>query len=152
MPLRFFNGLQIDVPDGWSDLSTVVLAPTSEKRPSINLVVKRRPLNQGEDLDRSVAEYLAFMRESFGELGNIESRPILVGSARGRAVRFSAQNNGRDFRQTTFLYHHAGEEVSATVTQLGSDTTDTARVERLLASIKPAAGIQKAGVQRETFL
>jgi len=141
MTRRFFNGLQIDVPEGWADLSTVILAPKKEvtdgQRPTINLVVKRRPA-KGRSRDDTVNEYLAFMRQSFGVLEDLETKEMLVGSVKAKAVRFTTSANGKRFRQMTMLYQLAGDEVSATVTQLEGDPTPIDEIEDLLASIKPA--------------
>ncbi|MEQ9502935.1 MAG: hypothetical protein RIT81_39055 [Deltaproteobacteria bacterium] len=143
MTLRFFNGLQIDVPKGWTDLSTVIIAPKKDvakgDRPSINLVVKRRPAKKKEDAD-TLKSYLSFMRQSFGELHDLETKDLLVGNTRAKAVRFKAYADGRCFTQTTMLYTSAGDEISATVTQLDEDPTTAKEVEKLLKSIRPAAG------------
>lgn len=143
MTLRFFNGLQIDVPSGWTDLSTVIIAPkegvAKGERPSINLVVKRRPAKKKDDGD-TLSSYLAFMRQSFGELLDLETKEMLVGNTRAKAVRFTAVAEGRRFTQTTMLYTSAGDEISATVTQLDEDPTTAKQVEKLLKSIRPAAG------------
>ncbi len=141
MTRRFFNGLQIDVPDGWTDLSTVIIAPkkdvTEGHRPTINLVVKRRPA-KGRSRDDTLNEYLAFMRHSFGVLEDLETKELLVGSVKARAVRFSTSANGKRFLQMTMLYQIAGDEVSATVTQLEGDPTPLDEIEDLLQSIRPA--------------
>ncbi len=145
MSLRFFNGIQIDVPEGWSDVSTVIVAPRRAleegKKPSINLVVKRRPVPAGRDPQATLRDYLAFMRNTFGELKELQTKEMLVGSQKGSAVRFLAEADGTQFRQTTLLYHAAGEEVSATVTQLADDPTPAATIDRLLQSIQPAGSI-----------
>ena len=143
MALRFFNGLQIDVPDGWSDLSTVIIAPRKElesgKKPGINLVVKRRPAKDRETA-QTLREYLAFMQGTFGTLEELQTKEMMVGNIRGQAVRFVAEAEGKRFRQVTLLYQSNGEEVSATVTQLVTDPTPMTVIEKLLKSIKPAAG------------
>jgi hypothetical protein len=143
--VRFFNGIQIDVPDGWSDLSTVIVAPKRPleegKKPSINLVVKRRPVQTSRDATATLREYLTFMRNAFGELKDLETKELVVGNVKASAVRFLAESEGTSFRQTTLLYHAGGEEISATVTQLADDTTTAGAVERLLASIKPAGSV-----------
>lgn len=143
MALRFFNGIQIDVPEGWSDLSTVIVAPRRDvgdnRRPSINLVVKRRPVPANKEIADTLRDYLAFMRGAFGELIDLQTKEMLVGRVKGNAVRFSAIAEGVEFRQTTLLYHAGGEEISATVTQLGSDQTPSETIERLLQSIRPAS-------------
>lgn len=143
MATRFFNGIQIDVPDGWTDLSTVIIAPRQDvadgKKPSINLVVKRRPAKPGTE-QRSVQEYLAFMRRSFGKLEDLQTKEMMVGSVRGQAVRFTTETHGKRFTQVTLLYHSQGDEISATVTQLEGDPTPIKEIEKLLKSIRPAAG------------
>lgn len=143
MATRFFNGIQIDVPDGWTDLSTVIIAPRQEvaegKKPSINLVVKRRPAKPGSE-QKSLQEYLSFMRKSFGKLEDLQTKEMMVGSVRGTAVRFTTEANGRRFTQVTLLYHSQGDEISATVTQLDGDPTPIKDIEKLLKSIRPAAG------------
>src|SRR5687767_11976430 len=102
MSLRFFNGIQIDVPDGWTDLSTVIIAPRHEvadgKKPSINLVVKRRPAKVGSET-KTMHEYLAFMRKTFGKLEDLQTKEMMVGSVRGQAVRFTTETNGKRFTQ-----------------------------------------------------
>ncbi|MCA9552743.1 MAG: DcrB-related protein [Myxococcales bacterium] len=143
MTLRIFNGIQIDVPDEWSDLSTIILAPKKDvkegNKPSINLVVKRRPA-RGKDLEKTLTQYLAFMKESFGKLEDVEAKPMMVGSIKGKAVRFVTEAAGQRFRQITLLYQSGGDEISATVTQLLDDPTPPKQIEKLLKSIKPAAG------------
>ena len=143
MTTRFFNGLQIDVPDGWADVSTVIVAPRKPvqdgKKPGINLVVKRRPMSSDET-DRTMQDYLSYMKTTFGSLEDLQSKELMVGSIKGKAVRFTASAEGRSFRQITVLYHTRGEEVSATVTQLLTDETSMTEIERILKSIKPAAG------------
>ena len=143
MTLRFFNGIQIDVPDGWTDLSTVILAPREPAeagtKPTVNLVVKRRPA-RGKDTSLTVREYVAFMKQAFGQLDKLETKEMMVGSVRGTAVRFSTEAGGRRFRQVTLLYHSGGDEISATVTQLDGDPTPSKLIDKLLQSIRPAAG------------
>jgi hypothetical protein len=143
MSKRFFNGIEIDVPDGWADLSTVIIAPRVEiadgKKPSINLVVKRRPAKQGSE-HKTMHEYLAFMKKTFGKLDDVQTKEMMVGSVRGQAVRFSTEAAGKRFTQTTLLYQTNGDEISATVTQLEGDPTPPQAIEKLLKSIKPAAG------------
>jgi hypothetical protein len=142
MTLRFFNGIQIDVPDGWTDLSTVIVAPRQEvadgKKPMINLVVKRRP-SKAKDSSQTLKEYLAFMKNVLGDLKDIETKEMLVGSVKGTAVRFNAEANGRRFKQITLLYVSGGDEISATITQLDGDPTPMKTIEKLLKSIRPAA-------------
>lgn len=142
MTLRFFNGLQIEVPDGWADLSTVILAPKKEvaegQKPSINLVVKRRPA-KSRDVQQTMKEYLAFMRQTFGALDRVETKEMMLGSVRAQAVKFTAAAGEKKFRQTTMLYHSGGDEISATVTQLDGDPTPQREIDTLLKSIKPAA-------------
>src|SRR5688572_13759770 len=112
MSLRFFNGIQIDVPDGWTDLSTVIVAPRSEvadgKKPMINLVVKRRP-TKTKDASQTLKDYLAFMKSMLGDLKDIETKEMVVGSVKGTAVRFNAEANGRRFKQITLLYVSGGD-------------------------------------------
>ena len=84
--------------------------------------------------------YLSFMRQSFGELSDLETKEMLVGSVRAKAVRFTAVADGRRFRQMTMMYESAGDEISATVTQLDGDPTPAKDIEALLKSIRPAAG------------
>ena len=48
MGLRFFNGIELDIPPEWEDRSTVVVGPRDDR--GINLVVKRRPV-PGAGLD-----------------------------------------------------------------------------------------------------
>jgi hypothetical protein len=143
MTMRFFNGLQIDVPEGWTDLTTIVVAPRKElengQKPGINLVVKRRPA-PSQDTSQTLRDYLRFMQGTFGKLEELETREMVVGSHKGQAVRFVANAEGRKFRQVTLLYVSNGEEISATVTQLIDDPTPMKVIERLLRSIKPAAG------------
>jgi hypothetical protein len=137
---RFFNGLQIDVPSDWVDRSTVVLAPESPAGgPStINLVVKRRPAPSSE-LSESVDAYLSFMEERFGPLEGLQTKTLAVGRASARAIRFVSTAHGRRFLQTTMLYRAGGDEISATVTQLEGDETSEKDVEKMLASVRPAA-------------
>lgn len=143
MTVRFFNGIQIDVPEGWTDLSTVIIAPRGDvsegKKPSINLVVKRRPAKPGNE-QKTLQDYLAFMRKAFGRLEELETKEMMVGSVRGQAVRFTTETNGKRFTQVTLLYHAQGDEISATVTQLEGDKTPIKQIEKLLKSIRPAAG------------
>ena len=145
MALRFFNGLQIDVPKDWSDLSTVVVAPKEPlddgRKPPINLVVKRRPVTSSRDVKQSLRDYLSFMRGAFGELKELQTREVPVGAAKASAVRFLAEADGNAFRQTTLLYHAGGEEISATVTQLATDPTSQETIDKLLQSIRPATGL-----------
>jgi hypothetical protein len=143
MAMRMFNGLQIDVPDGWADVSTVVVAPigaTEEGngRPSINMVVKRRP-SANDDTDKTVLSYLRFMKNAFGTLQDVQTKEMMAGSIKGKAVKFNAASDGRKFTQVTFLFHAGGEEISATVTQVDGDGTPMAEIERLLRSVRPAA-------------
>jgi hypothetical protein len=143
MTLRFFNGIQIDVPDGWADVSTVIVAPRQDisdgKKPMINLVVKRRP-SKTKDVSDTIREYLSFMKTTLGELKDVETKEMKAGSVKGTAVRFSSEANGRRFRQITLLYVAGGDEISATVTQLDGDPTPMKTIEKLLQSIRPAAG------------
>jgi hypothetical protein len=140
---RFFNGIEIDVPEGWTDLSTVIIAPRTEvsegKKPSINLVVKRRPAKPGSE-NKTMHEYLAFMKKTFGKLDDIQTKEMMVGSVRGQAVRFTTEAGGKRFTQMTLLYQTQGDEISATVTQLEGDPTPVKTIEKLLRSIRPAAG------------
>jgi hypothetical protein len=141
MVTRMFNGLQIDVPDGWADQTTVVVAPKivgPDKKPSINMVVKRRPA-QSDDTDRTVLSYLRFMKTAFGALDDVQTKEMMAGSIKGKAVRFNASTDGRKFCQITFLFHAGGEEISATVTQLDGDATPLVEIEKLLRSVRPAA-------------
>ncbi len=143
MSVRMFNGLQIDVPDGWADVSTVVVAPKGEvhegKKPSINLVVKRRPAEK-DDTEKTMQSYLRFMKKAFGVLEDVQAKEMLAGSIKGKAVRFSAQAEGKKFKQITFVFHAGNEEISATVTQLDGDPTPQGDIEKLLRSVRPAAG------------
>ena len=143
MSLRLFNGLQIDVPEGWADVSTVIVAPKGAvaegKKPSINLVVKRRPM-QNDDTDKTLQGYLRFMKNTFGELIELQTKEMMAGNIKGKAIKFEAVADGRKFRQVTLLYHAGGEEISATVTQLDGDPTPMPEIEKMLRSIKPAAG------------
>jgi hypothetical protein len=132
MARRFFNGLEIDVPDGWADKSTVMLTRTT-----INLVVKRRPAPES-DLDASLEAFLAFMGNSFGPLEQLQTKTLDVAGVKGKAVRFLSSAEGRRFVQTTLLYRAGSEEISATVTQLEGDTTSADDVERMLKSVRPA--------------
>jgi hypothetical protein len=141
--LRMFNGLQIDVPDGWADVSTVVIAPRDPlrdgKKPSINLVVKRRPCEHDET-EKTLQGYLKFMQSSFGEVSDVQTKEMMAGNIRGKAIRLSAVADQKKFSQVTFLYHTGGEEVSASVTQMHGDLTPIADIEKLLKSVRPAAG------------
>jgi hypothetical protein len=142
MTLRFFNGIQIDVPEGWADISTVIVAPREDigdgKKPKINLVVKRRPAKT-KDVTETIKEYLAFMKSTLGELHDVETKEMKAGSVKATAVRFTSEANGRRFKQITLLYVAGGDEISATVTQLDGDPTPMKTIEKLLASIRPAA-------------
>lgn len=148
--LSMFNGLQIDVPDGWADVSTIVVAPKTAlldgQKPSINLLVKRRPCAK-DDSERSLNTYLKFMSESFGALGDVATKEMVAGTIRGKSVAFSAVVDGVAFRQFTFLYFAplpggGGEEVSATVTQLDGDPTPLFEIEKLLKSVRRAAAVR----------
>ena len=148
--LSMFNGLQIDVPEGWADVSTIVVAPKSAlldgKKPTINLLVKRRPC-ASDDSERSMNTYLKFMTESFGALGNLATKEMVAGAIKGRSIAFSAVVDGTAFRQYTFLYFVSlpgggGEEVSATVTQLEGDATPLFEIEKLLKSVRRAAAVR----------
>ena len=148
--LSMWNGLQIDVPDGWADVSTIVVAPraalTTGRKPTINLVVKRRPCDT-DDVERSMNTYLKFMTESFGDLGNLATNEMVAGSIKGKSIAFSSVVDGVAFRQFTFLYFVAlagggGEEVSATVTQLEGDRTPLFEIEKLLKSVRRAAAVR----------
>jgi hypothetical protein len=136
MTLRFWNGIEIDVPDNWIDRSTVVIGPTDS---SINLVVKRRPIPESA-IEQTAEHYVMFMKTRFGNLTNLETKSVMVGRSSGLAIRFEAETQGKSFKQTTLLYHGRGEEISATVTQLASDPTPSAVVEKLLKSVRPAGG------------
>lgn len=152
MAVTLFNGLEIDVPDGWADVSTVVVAPraavTAGVKPTINLVVKRRP-SDGDDTERSMLTYLQFMRDSFGELDGVETKEMTAGAHKGRAVSFSATIDGTPVRQTTLLFFApapgGGEEVSATVTQRADDATPAPVVEKLLRSVKATGALRRGG-------
>ena len=109
MTLRFFNGIQIDVPEDWSDRSTVLLAPKQDR--NINLVVKRRPVPPS-GLEHTVENYVGFMQARFGTLSNLQTKAMNVAGQKGVAVRFEAVQTGQGFRQTTLLYHAKGEELS----------------------------------------
>jgi hypothetical protein len=143
MSVRLFNGLQIDVPDGWADVSTVIVAPKQAvqdgKKPSINLVVKRRPAEK-DDTERTMQSYLRFMKNTFGDVSEVQTKEMMAGNIKGKAIKFEAVADGRKFRQVTLLYHSGGEEISATVTQLDGDPTPMNEIEKMLRSIKPAAG------------
>ena len=146
MTVRVYNGLQIDVPDVWADVSTVIVAPKAPllegKKPPVNLVVKRRPCEK-EEIDASLQKYLRFMQAQFGALVDVQQKDMLVGAMKGKAVQFEATHDGKKFRQITLLYHAGGEEISATVTQLDGDATSLADIEKLLRSVKPmAAGVR----------
>ena len=132
MARRFFNGLEIDVPEGWADKSTVMLT-----RNTINLVVKRRPAPEG-DLETSLETFLAFMRSSFGPLDSLETKTIEVAGIKARGVRFLSTAEGRRFVQTSLIYRAGSEEISATITQLEGDPTSADEVERMLKSVRPA--------------
>jgi hypothetical protein len=141
MALRFFNGIQIDVPEGWSDLSTVIVAPRvdsgSGEKPSINLVVKRRPA-KSLSIAQTLRDYVAFMKATFGTLSDLQTKEVMVGSVKGTAIKFNTEANGRRFMQMTLVYHAGGDEISATVTQVEGDSTSLSTIERLLKSIRPA--------------
>ena len=132
MAKRFFNGLEIDVPEGWADKTTVMLT-----KGTINLVVKRRPAPEG-DLQTSLEAFLSFMSKSFGPLEGLETKTIEVAGVKARAVRFLSNAEGRRFVQTSLIYRAGSEEISATVTQLEGDTMSADEVERLLKSVRPA--------------
>lgn len=144
MAVRFFNGIQINVPDGWSDLSTVIVAPRAQPqsgdKPTINLVVKRRPVPQERATSDTIEEYLEFMRQTFGHLEGLHKKEMLLGGVKGQAVRFVSEANGKRFMQVTLLYRSGGDEISATVTQLEGDSTSLRDIEKLLSSVRPAAG------------
>ena len=143
MTLRFFNGIQIDVPKGWTDLSTVILAPRDDvakgDKPTINLGVKRRPA-KSKDQAKTLEAYLAFMRKTFGELEGLKTKEMLIGAVRAQAVHFTTTAGDKRFLQMTLLYHSGGDEISATVTQLDGDPMPIKDIEKLLKSIRPAAG------------
>jgi hypothetical protein len=136
MPMKYFNGIEIDVPDTWVDRSTVVVGPDDK---SINLVVKRRPIPE-VGLEQTLEHYVNFMRTRFGALAKLETKAVMVGRSKGVAVRFEAETAGTTFRQTTLLYHGKGEEISATVTQLANDPTPAPVVDKLLSSVRLAGG------------
>jgi hypothetical protein len=140
MGTKFFNGIKVEVPDDWADVSTLVLAPSSAlsegKRPSINLTVNRRPGKW--DASRSVLEYVAFMERSFGELRHLLLRTVTIGKVTGKAVRFESVADGQWFRQTTYIYPCGDEQITATVTQTEGDPTPAAQVERMLESVSLA--------------
>ena len=138
-----WNGLEIDVPPGWADASTIVIAPRAPlahgEKPSINLLVKRRPVAH-DHTEASMNSYLKFMHEEFGELEDIRTNAV-PGSPPARTVSFAASANGQAFRQYTMLFYAplpsgGGEEVSATVTQLQGDTTPPHEVDKLLRSVR----------------
>ncbi len=144
-----WNGLEIDVPAGWADASTIVVAPRAPlavgDKPTINLLVKRRPVAH-DDTEAAMNGYLKFMHEQFGELSDLRES-ALSGSPQARTVSFSAQADGHVFRQYTLLFFASlpgggGEEISATVTQLHGDTTPTHEIDQLLRSVRrlPARG------------
>lgn len=140
MATKFFNGIRVDVPDDWADVSTLVLAPSQAlmdgASPPINLAVKRRPGRW--DAMQSILEYVAFMEHSFKELRNVEIRSLFLGKVAGKAVRFEALADGKWFRQTTYIYPCGDEEITATVTQTEEDSTPTEQVERILQSVSLA--------------
>jgi hypothetical protein len=136
MSTTLWNGLEIDMPDGWTDVSTVVLAPRTPiangDKPTINLVVKRRPMDS-DDTERSLMTYLQFMQDATkGTLDDVVTKDF----AKGRAVSFKAIIDGTQVKQTTLLMFAAGEEISATVTQRADDTTPAPVVEKLLRSVR----------------
>src|SRR5687768_4712364 len=111
MTTALYNGLEIDVPEGWADVSTVVVAPRAavagNEKPSINLVVKRRPMD-GDDTERSLFTYLQFMKSALGDIEHVETKDMIAGAVKGRAVAFTATIEGTRVRQTTLLYFAAG--------------------------------------------
>jgi hypothetical protein len=139
MTTTLWNGIEIDVPEGWADVSTVVIAPQAPvvdgKKPSINLVVKRRPTN-GDETEKSLATYLRFMQAQFGAIDDVAHKEMTAGAHKGKAVTFTANVGGQKLRQTTLLYFASGEEISATVTQRDDDATTASAVEKLLKSVK----------------
>jgi hypothetical protein len=133
------GGMMADLPAGWADRSTVCASPAPAKasgKPSINLVVKRRPMPKKGNI-ATLTDYLGFMQRAFGALAGVQTKEIRVGASVGLAVRFNAAASGTKFSQTTVLYEFAGEEISATVTQLEGDPTPPDAVEALLTSIRP---------------
>jgi hypothetical protein len=148
MSVTMWNGLEIDVPDGWADVSTVVVAPRASiaggEKPTINLVVKRRPMD-ADDTERSMLTYLQFMRSSLGELSGVETKDMSAGPIKGRAVHFSAVVDGTPVKQTTLLYFSGGEEISATVTQRADDATPAPAVEKLLRSVRTTRPAARGG-------
>lgn len=142
MSVRVYNGIEIDLPSEWEDSTTIVAMPrreSSDGRPPINLVVKRRPAPTA-GIDASVNEYLRFMRRHFGRLEEVEFRVPGETNSTRRMVRFCAEADGRRFRQTTLMFVSAEEEISATITQAEGDCTPTDQVDTLLQSIQPASG------------
>lgn len=140
MSSKQIGGMMADLPAGWADRSTVCASPAPSQdngKPSINLVVKRRPMpNKGTVA--TLTDYLGFMKRAFGALNGVQTKELRVGPSVGVAVRFNAVASGTKFFQTTVLYELAGEEISATVTQLEGDPTSQEAVEALLTSIRPA--------------
>lgn len=141
-----WNGLEIDVPAGWADTSTIVLAPRAAladgKKPTVNLLVKRRPAHH-DDTEAAINGYLKFMHEQFGELTDVKTA-TLSGTPKSRSVSFSAVADGVAFRQFTLLFYAplpggGGEEISATVTQLPGDTTSPHEIDKLLRSVRHSA-------------
>lgn len=143
MARRIFNGLEVELPSGWRDYSSIVLAPqedaTTGQLPTINLVVKRRPAS-GREGGALVSAYLDYLARSFGPLQSLETKEVDHGSARATAVRFRAEHEGRGFLQTTLLYRAGEDEIAATVTQTDGDPTPAKEVEKLLHSVRPVAG------------
>jgi hypothetical protein len=140
---RKYQPLEFEVPQGWIDRSTVVVAPspagTSTGTASINMVVKRRPVRG--DVATTLREYLVFMARSFGHLDGLKAREVKMGGQVGYAIKFGAKSAGKPFRQTTLFFVAGNEEVSASVTQLESDPTPESEIEKLLTSVRsvPAA-------------
>ena len=148
MSVRVFNGLEVDLPKGWRDYSSLVLAPqedaTTGHRPTINLVVKRRPKSPGDDT-ALVATYLAYLAKSFGPVQSLETKVVPHGKGEATFVRFLGQNEGQPFLQTTLLYRDGDDEVAATVTQAPGDPTSDKVVEKLLRSVRPVGGPRRRG-------
>lgn len=143
MAVRVFNGLEIDLPEGWRDYSSLVLAPqedaTTGRGPTINLVVKRRPRSAGDE-QALVAGYLSYLARSFGALSSVETKAVPHGKGQATTVRFQGEHEGRRFVQTTLLYRDGDDEVAATVTQAEGDATPEKWVEKLLRSVRPVGG------------
>jgi hypothetical protein len=138
MAKKIYNGLEIDVPKSWVDLSTLVVAPphADGESPSIAMVVRRKPRAGAGSPQSSLNDYLAFMKDTYGALDDLWLKKL--GDA--EAAHFVVSAHASRLRQVTLIAHTDVEEIAATVTQRDGDPTTLAEIEEMLRSVRALAG------------